>query len=71
MVRAATIDVAEVFVMRLLIAIYVIFAHFAMFVFWFSGLKIAYINHRQWPYKKMWKDFRSGDFEEKYDDDVY
>ena len=58
---------AEIFIVRLMIVVYFALAHFAIFIFWFSGLKIAYVNHMPWPYKKMWRDFCG--MEVDYDDD--
>ena len=52
----------ELFIVRSMVVIYVAFAHFAKVIFWFSGLKIAYINHKPWSYKKMWKDFVNDEY---------
>ena len=52
-------DVVENTVIRVSVLGYVLFAHVAMLVFKItSGLKIQWINHKPWPYRKMYTDFK-------------
>ena len=43
----------EEFFLRLCLVLYVIIANAAIVIFWFSGLKIDYINAARLPYKKI------------------
>jgi len=55
------LKIMENFLVRLLIIVYVLIAHFAMIIFKLTtGLRIQWINHKPWPYKQMWNDFREG-----------
>ena len=47
--------------MRILVVLYIVLAHVAMLVFKItSGLRIQWINHTAWPYRKMYNDFKNG-----------
>ena len=45
---------------RILIVLYIIVAHFAKIIFFFSGLKMQYVNDEPWPYKQMFRTWLEG-----------
>jgi hypothetical protein len=51
------VKLIEVIIIRIGIVLYVTFAHIALVMFYPTGLKIQWINHMPWPYKKMWREF--------------
>ena len=53
-------DPAEVvynLLMRIIIVLYIICGHAIKLMLWPTGLKIAYINHKPWPWRKLWHGF--------------
>ena len=47
----------EAIFIRVCFILYVFWAHVAKLYFTPIGLKVQYINHKPWPYKKMYKRF--------------
>lgn len=47
---------------RVLIMLYVIFAHLTMPVLNLWGLKYYYVNADPWPYNRLWRTFWKEDF---------
>ena len=47
----------EIVMLRIAFLVYFIMAHIAMPFLDAIGLRIDYINHMPWQYKKMWKRF--------------